>query len=312
MRTIGTLCALLLCAAFVTAQEMGSAPPQNVASATGPSARSDPRNNAPPPTILETGLLIVLRDVSLAQQDTAQQAQTLHPFPPRPAPPRQPGFEWRPAMEQWAAFLTWQHSVRLFQEKTHNQLGGPFWSDYVRSLEGLHGWWDGDSYATNYLAHPMMGAVAGYIQVHNDPAGRSVPFSRSEAYWRSRGKAFAASAIYSLQFELGPISEASIGNVGLKPGTMAWVDLLVTPLAGVGLMVAEDALDRFVIAKAERRLGKNQTRVLRTFLNPNRSIANIIRFQAPWKRDARELMWRDSARPPISDSAGPRGVDVRR
>jgi len=100
----------------------------------------------------------------------------------------------------------------------------------------------------------------------------------------------AAAAIYSAQFELGPMSEASIGNVGLKAGTMAYVDLVMTPVLGLGMIVAEDAIDRFVIAKAEGRLSRNQTRLLRSLLNPNRSVANLIRFQVPWKRDARDLI----------------------
>ena len=90
------------------------------------------------------------------------------------------------------------------------------------------------------------------------------------------------------------MSEASIGNVGLKAGTMAYVDLVVTPLVGVGMIIAEDAIDRYLIAKVEGRLGPNQVRLLRTFLNPNRSVANVIRFQKPWKRDARSLVSRVS------------------
>ncbi len=185
--------------------------------------------------------------------------------------------------------LTWQHSVRLFQEKTHTELGGPFWSDYVESVASLRGWGDGDSITTNFVAHPIMGAVSGYIQIQNDAAGRYVEFGSSRAYWRSRGWALAAAAIYSTQFELGPMSEASIGNVGLRAGTMAYVDLVVTPLAGVGMIIAEDAIDRLLIARVEGRLRPTTVRLLRMFLNPNRSIANIIRFEAPWKRDARGL-----------------------
>ena len=211
--------------------------------------------------------------------------------------------------------LTFQHSVRLFQEKTHTELGGPFWSDYVESVASLHGWHDGDSFATNYVAHPMMGATSGFIQIQNDPAGRYVEFGRSGAYWRSRGWALAAAAIYSAQFELGPMSEASIGNVGLKAGTMAYVDLLVTPLAGVGMIVAEDAIDRFLIAKVEGRLSPNQVRLLRSLLNPNRSVANIVRFQVPWKRDARGLVSKASlgdegARTATGDRRGGRPGDT--
>lgn len=31
-----------------------------------------------------------------------------------------------------------------FQQKTRDQLGGPFWSDYLDSIEGLERWNDGN------------------------------------------------------------------------------------------------------------------------------------------------------------------------
>jgi hypothetical protein len=101
------------------------------------------------------------------------------------------------------------------------------------------------------------------------------------------------------------MSEASIGNVGLRAGTMAYVDLVITPLLGAGMIVAEDAIDRFVIARFEGRLGPNKARLLRIFLNPNRSVANLIRFQVPWKRDARGLETRWTKGVPTPDAAGP-------
>ena len=47
--------------------------------------------------------------------------------------------------------------------------------------------------------------------------------------------------MYSFQFEFGPLSEASIGNVGLRPNTTGWVDHVITPVGALGFMVAEDA-----------------------------------------------------------------------
>ena len=262
MRTIGTLCALLLCAAFVTAQETGSAPPQNVASATGPSYPVQPQEQFAPPPLFhprDGTAHRLARRVARSAGYSAQQAQIHCTRSAAAGAAEAAGFEWlSPAMEQWAAFLTWRRSVRLFQEKTHNQLGGPFWSDYVRSLEGLHGWWDGDSYATN-LRVPSDDGRRGRLHPGSQRTRRAlVEFSRSRRpTGAAAGEGFAASAIYSLQFELGPISEASIGNVGLKPGTMAWVDLLVTPLADRpdGRRGCSRPL---VIAKAERRLGKTR------------------------------------------------------
>ena len=74
--------------------------------------------------------------------------------------------------------------------------------------------------------------------------------SRKE-YWASRGRATAWAAVYSVQFEFGPFSEASIGNVGLRPNTTGWVDHVVTPAGALGIMVAEDALDRYLIVRIE-------------------------------------------------------------
>jgi hypothetical protein len=87
---------------------------------------------------------------------------------------------------------------------------------------------------------------------------------------------------------LGLYSEASIGNVGMKPGTMGYVDLVVTPIGGLGWMVGEDALDRFLVEPVERKWNNRRiTRVLRVALSPTRSFANVLRFQKPWKRDSR-------------------------
>jgi hypothetical protein len=300
MSRIGTLCVLLMCAAPAAAQEVGPAlapnqalvtPPraaaQGVAAATTPDASPDPPTSPSASGIVNTGLLVLPLAQAASQQAAPPDGKT-RSQPARPSD-AQHGFQWSAAFEQYMMMLTFQHSLRLFQEKTHTELGGPFWADYVESVASLHGWDDGDSFATNYVAHPMMGAVTGYIQIQNDPAGRDVQFGRSGAYWRSRGWALAAAAIYSAQFELGPMSEAAIGNVGLRAGTMAYVDLVITPVVGVGMIVAEDVIDRYLIAKVEGRMGWVQARILRSILNPNRSVANMIRLEAPWKRDARGL-----------------------
>src|SRR5690606_15464052 len=178
------------------------------------------------------------------------------------------------------------------QQKTRRELGGPFWRDYINSVRGLQGWDDGDSFLVNYVGHPMQGAVSGYIQIQNDGTGRTYAFGRDPRYWRSRLQAFAWSAGYSTQFELGPYSEASIGNVGLNSGTMGWVDLVVTPTGGLALIVLEDAVDAKLVARLERG-GPMRARILRTLLTPNRSLANMLRMAAPWHRDVRPVPGRE-------------------
>lgn len=202
-------------------------------------------------------------------------------------------FDLATAVRQSMLMLTVQHSARMFQEKTRRELGGPFWRDYVHSVRGLGGWDDGDSFLVNYVGHPMQGAVSGYLQIQNDGTGRTYAFGRDARYWRSRLQAFAWAAGYSTQFELGPYSEASIGNVGLNPGTMGWVDLVVTPTGGLALIVLEDAIDAKLVSRWERGGGPVRARLLRTLLAPNRSLANLLRMTAPWHRDVRPVPGRD-------------------
>jgi hypothetical protein len=83
---------------------------------------------------------------------------------------------------------------------------------------------------------------------------------------------------------------------------------VVTPLLGVGMIVAEDAIDRYVLAKGEGGWGPNKVRLLRSILNPNRSIANLIRLQVPWKRDARPLAPRRISSMAMPHAAGASGV----
>ena len=199
--------------------------------------------------------------------------------------------QWAEVTKQSAYFLTAQHLFRLLQPKTRSQLGGPFFADYVSSVEGIHGWGDGDGPITNYLLHPGEGAVSSFIYLQNSPH-RKLEFDPSSGeYWSSRLKGMAFAAVYSTQFEIGPYSEASIGNVGMKPGTSGYVDFIMTPVGGFALTVAEDAVDRQWIRPMEENpnRGANRIRITRSLMNPNRSIANLLRGKAPWYRDSRPM-----------------------
>ena len=199
-------------------------------------------------------------------------------------------FNWEGAATQSLFFLGIEHAQRLTQEKTRNELKGPFFPDWKDSVAGLHGWSDGGSFFTNYIAHPMQGGVSGFIQIQNDAHGRSLEFSGSRTYWNSRMRALGWAAIYSTQFELGPISEATIGNVGKKKGTAAYVDLVVTPTGGLGMIVLEDVLDKYLLKKLEQRtVGIGKRRLYRVLFNPQRSLANFLRGKAPWHRDSRPI-----------------------
>jgi hypothetical protein len=161
-------------------------------------------------------------------------------------------------------------------------------ADYLHSVKSIRGWDDGDPFLVNYIGHPFGGAVAGYIEVHNDPKYRLEEFGASSNYWKSRLRAMGFAAIYSANFEIGPASEASLGNIGMTSGKSGVVDFVVTPLGGMGVMVAEDAMDRYVIQRLERAAGNPVYRLLvRSVLNPNRSFANMMRMKVPWYRDGR-------------------------
>lgn len=199
------------------------------------------------------------------------------------------GFQWRSAFAQSALLLGVQHAGRMVEVKSRQEFGGPFWSDYFDSVTSMHTWNDSDHIATNYLGHPIMGALTGYIQVFNDPRGRKLEFDlSSKDYWKSRLKAMAWSAAYSAQFEVGPFSEASIGNVGIHPPTMAVVDLVVTPVGGFVVMLIEDCVDNRFVSRWERG-GIKRARFYRTALSPGRSMANLLRWKLPWYRDNRPL-----------------------
>ncbi len=196
------------------------------------------------------------------------------------------GFDWSAAMNQSLMFLAIQHGYAIGgQAKTRRALKGPFFRDYFDSVKSLGGWSDGGKFFTNYVAHPMQGSFLGFIQVQNDPRGKGLKISNSPAYWKSRAKALAWSAAWSTQFELGPISQASIGNVGLK-GKQTYVDIVVTPTVGIMMLVTEDALDQYLIRRLENWSKNPYVRIFaRMLLNPTRTIANVFRFKFPWHRD---------------------------
>jgi hypothetical protein len=188
-----------------------------------------------------------------------------------------------------------------------NTVEGPFFRDWSDSLRGtLSQWDDHDSFWGNYVGHPIQGAVASYIQIQNDPAGIRQEFGSSPEYWKSRMRATAWSAAFSTQFELGPISEATLGNVGKRKGAGGAQDLVVTPIAGLGWTVTEDMVDRYLIRSLEQKSNNRGLRALaRTVLNPSRGFANLLRRKAPWHRDTRDgvTVAAESVRPPAPQPA---------
>lgn len=212
------------------------------------------------------------------QFDTSKQSNTVEKF------------HWKPALIQSFYLLSIQHGVRLFQKKTIREFEGKFFPDWGNSVKNLGGWRDGDSFSTNYIAHPAQGAITGRIFINNSDKSKKLEFSNTKEYWESRFKAMAWSAVWSTQFELGPYSEATIGNVGLYdkvgPNRLGWVDMVITPTAGTGFLIGEDIIDKYILKKwLERKLtSRTKIKFYRTFITPFQSFTNILSGKKPWSR----------------------------
>lgn len=207
-----------------------------------------------------------------------------------------PNFNWRGATVQSLIFLGIQHGFRMTEPKTRAELKGPFFKDWKDSVKNLEGWDDGGKFFTNYVAHPLEGSAMARIYLNNDRQAGRVEFGKDARYWKTRAKAFLWSTAWNVQFEIGPISEASLGNVGRVrhsngKSKMTWGDLVVTPTGGIALTIAEDAIDKYVLHKwierDERRSITFTKKMLRTVLTPTMSFTNLLRGHAPWWRDNR-------------------------
>ena len=199
------------------------------------------------------------------------------------------GVDWSHLIGSSLAFLAVSHSYRYATESTtRRSIHQSFFPYYGNSVANLHGWDDGDPFLVNYVGHPMEGAVAGFIWEHNDRAYRTIEFGRNRRYWKGRLRGMAFAYVYSVQFEIGPLSEASIGHVqGMYP-QVGFVDHVITPIVGTGWAIAEDSLDRMVVQRFEEHVANPYLRVaVRGILNPARSFANVMEFQVPWHRDDR-------------------------
>lgn len=189
-----------------------------------------------------------------------------------------------------------------------------YWRDYKQSLHSWleSGWNDGDPNLYGYLGHPIQGALTSYIQIQNDPQGRDLEFANTKAYWHSRLKATLWNAVYSTQWNIGPLSEVTLEKYGAKarppwnhdgswPCThkncysgVGQIDLVMTPVGGLGWVLGEDLLDKKVIERLEGATDNHFViDVTRCALNPIRGGANILHGKRPWYRASRD---RDNVR----------------
>jgi len=193
--------------------------------------------------------------------------------------------QWKPLLSQSLRFLAIENAFRYVTEAGTRAPGTPFFQGYLHSVGALHGWADGDPFYVNYVGHPMQGAVSGFLWIQNDPSYRAVEFGRNREYWRSRLRAAAFAWAYSEETEIGIISEASIGNIQAKFPQQGFVDHVITPSLGLAWILAEDALDKYLVRWIERNTENRYVQLLaRGSLNPSRSFANVIGGRIPWAR----------------------------
>jgi hypothetical protein len=203
-------------------------------------------------------------------------------------PERGTKFRFWPAFRESLLFTGVQHAFNLGTEAgTRDALNGKWFDDYVDSVGELRGWSDSDRFMAPYVGHPIEGSTFGFIERHNDPQYELVQLGDGRVYWISMLRSMAYSAVWHTQWKIGPISEASIGNVMLhaSPGFITLVD---TPTLGFCTMLAEDAADRYLIMGLENRTANRALIMMaRSFLNPGRTMTNIMAFRMPWVRDTR-------------------------
>ena len=238
------------------------------------------------------------------------------------------GIHWASLIGEELLYISVKNAYRMSQQKTRTSLGGPFFSDwgYILQHIDINKWSDGGKWDTNDVGHPLDGAIAAFIYRRNDDNTRNLRFDlHNREYRKGIFKAFLVAAVVSTESEIGPISEATIGHVGLKADwwfrlpdghlegpvpqdliglseltkTPGWIrggngtgltDFIVTPFGGAAVMLGEDAVDKYVIERLERHVhNRYLVATMRCFMNPTRSAGNFFSFEAPWRRDNRPL-----------------------
>jgi hypothetical protein len=219
------------------------------------------------------------------------------------------GIHWGPLLRQWCLNLVMDQTVRIVKEpKTRDALGGPFFHDWFSTVSTYHfgRWDDGDKSITSDLGHPMQGAIVGAIFWQNDDHVRfSDQDFHSPAYRKALLQSFLFVTFDAVQWKLGPLSESSLGNVGLpahwweQPQVCKQFhlpcdvrtglnDLVLNEVGGTAMLIGFQWLDKHAQKRIESRVQSraviDTTRILS---NPPQSVANILRGRRPWYRDSR-------------------------
>jgi hypothetical protein len=242
---------------------------------------------------------------------------------------RQCRMHWHQLMIEGTLFNTFQDAGNLYTGYWYRveTTQGDWWDRYINSAAGWawNRWSDYNPFLDDYVGHPMMGAITNDLWIQNDPRGMTVTQSNTWPYWRRLLRAGIFSTAYSFWWKLGPTGEAAIGHNGdhLIPDSSGqhssnetgWVELVTTPVGGALWTMAEDAMDKHVVAPIEGQ-GRNPFGLLAlSFLEPAHATANVFRWRPPWYRDDRvvkaKTFWSDPAGEDEvqfeKTEAGPRG-----
>jgi hypothetical protein len=219
-------------------------------------------------------------------------------------------YHWKGLLWESFAFFGVENSQRLMADYffRHLTADSPFWHDYIASLKhwNWRRWNDGDDFLVAYIGHPMQGSVTEFIEIQNDPRGRSLRIDDGKPYWRSQFHAFLWATAYSFDQKLGPLGEAALGSEGgytyvlhcpapcptYRPGidkvtnNTGIVKLVTTPVGGSVWTLMEDGIDRVISDRLQDRYGDRVfVKIIRGSLNPCRTMANFLRWRLPWYRD---------------------------
>jgi hypothetical protein len=214
---------------------------------------------------------------------------------------------WGPLIREWWTYIAIENTERIIKEgKTRNQLGGPFFRDWFDSVAAYHfdNWDDGGHKITSYVGHPGQGAIIEAIFWQNNDNVRFLDQDfHNPAYRKAILQAFAFATVDAVLWKVGPLSESSIGNVGLP--TQWWdkdckqihipcvdrtgvSDMVMNEVGGTAMTIGFHWLDKHVQKRIEEYTSKraiiDTTRML---MNPPQTMANLVRFRRPWYRDTR-------------------------
>ena len=202
---------------------------------------------------------------------------------------------WAPLAIESSLFLAFENAGNLYTGYSYrwDTTHGKWWDRYINSVKDFrfNRWSDDNPWYDDYVGHPMMGAITDFIWIQNDPKGMTLEFSNTSPYWISRLRAMTFSALYSLEWKIGPVGEASIShndyyfpeNVG-GPWTneTGWVTLVTTPVGGTLWAVGEDLLDRSVIQHLENKSRNPFLLLSYQFLNPARGFVQRLPQPFGW------------------------------